>query len=267
MATDELIKDIKRRLEPATKELNSRLCVWSESILQEQALDDESLFWRIPCQLIKNLQRLLGPDPDRRLDFFRTCHRSRYRDVLGDIPQSVVEETLTLTRRCNGPSMADVQEFGLLPFQLHLKLQRRKLLQCVGKEIGGPKLELSAPGEYVQSVACGPWTIETAFCLRPRNFQLQLSHDVRISPGGPYIDRWLSLHGVLGVFVTAWDMALPGDEEIVAQQVGKYNRFMVGNLCKLLDRIHPAVSRSEVEEAVQEWTRWLDDKSSRTPKR
>jgi hypothetical protein len=155
----------------------------------------------------------------------------------------------------------------LLPFQLAVKLQRRKLLQHISENLGAPKVQLSAPGEYVQAVVCGPWTIETALCLRTRNFQLELSHDVRISPGGPYIDRQLSLHGILGVFVSAWDTALPGDEEIVAQQVGEYNRFMVGNLGKLLDGIEPEVSRSEVEEAVQEWIRWLDEKSSRTPKR
>jgi RHS repeat-associated protein len=67
MASKDLMRSLSLRLEPARAEFRLRLYRSSLGILDEQVLDDSSLFWKVPSRVIRNLRKLFEIGEEDRL--------------------------------------------------------------------------------------------------------------------------------------------------------------------------------------------------------
>jgi hypothetical protein len=265
MASKDLMRSLSLRLEPTRAEFRSRFCQWSFGILEQQVLDDSSLFWRVPSRVITNLHKLFKPGMEDRLGFFLVSHAYSYRLVLPTRQQPVLsnEEVLTFMRRCIDPPKLDVSQDGLIPLSTPVPHLNRRKLHAATRAILAPildeKTDTAEPGEWLYETCAGPWKILVRISTSSADFQVDLAFDVLLGMGDLHVDRQLSLHRAFGIGPSAWDLSEPGDEQRAAELIGEYCRFMVSSLSALLSDLDPGISTDEVQQAEKEWMQWLGE--------
>lgn len=279
MATKDTMTQLGSRLEPVREEFKSREYRWSLDLIESQIPDDDSLFWRLPFHLLKNLQRVLGPDRNDRTAFFYVIHGYRYRQQLerAGIPVPDISGEETILKQCMGPSEADVRERGLIPFPGTLctvspQLNTRLFLRSLNKHLElvfNTKPEWFAPGEWVYQHSYGPWFVRTWVFVGRGASQIQLEHDIALGRLGRGRDldlrAQMSLHGVLAM-ANIWNLVQAGKEEQMAQLAAEYCGFFRAALPTLLDGLDPGISPKEVSGAEEEWLQWYETvRRSRIP--
>jgi hypothetical protein len=277
MASKDLMRSLSLRLDPVRAKFRSRLYDWSLGILEQQVLDDFSLFWNAPSRVIVNLHKLFGPGIDDRLRFFLVGHAYSYRLVVPNVQHPVPsnEEVLTFMRRCIDPSKSDIRQNGLLPLSTPVPRLNRRKLHAATKAILAPifteKTDPAEPGEWLYETYAGPWKILVRISTSSSDFQVDLEFDVILGMGDLHLDRQLSLHRAFGIGPSAWDLSEPGEEQGIAELIGEYCRFMVSSLSGLLADLEPSISGDEVRQAEEEWKQWLSEvraeRAGRPPRR
>jgi len=260
-----LMRSLSLRLEPARAEFRLRLYRWSLGILDEQALDDSSLFWKVPSRVIRNLHKLFETGEEDRMRFFLIRHACRHQWAITHLGQPTLspDEVPPLLNRCIDPSGTDVIKNGLLPLSTPVPRLNRRKLHAATKAILAPifteKTDPAEPGEWSYETCAGPWKILVRISTSSSDFQVDLEFDVLLGMGDLHLDRQLSLHRAFGIGPSAWDLSEPGDEQGIAELIGEYCRFMVSSLSGLLTDLDPGISRDEVRQAEEEWKQWLGE--------
>jgi hypothetical protein len=264
MASKDLMRSLSQRLEPTRDEFNSRLYYWSSGILEQQVASNDSLFWRVPSRVIRNLQQFFRNNIEDRLRFVLISHGCCHHATVSYLGQPVPsnEEVLALMRRCVDPSASDIHQLGLLPFATHVpRLNQRKLHRAARERLASLVEEITDPAEpdvWLYEARCGPWRFLIRIYTSP-HFQLDLEFDVLLGMGDLYLERQLSLHRLFGIGPSAWDLCKPGQEEKAAGLINDYCQFMLSSLSGLLADLDPGISRDEVMRAETEWKQWLNE--------
>lgn len=264
MATNELMRQLSQRLDPARQEFGRREREWAFKLIHIQIPDDLSLFWQLPSHFVGNLRKFLSASSEDRLGFFLACHSHRYKHQIAELGVRIPDwkAAEALSKRCYSPSEADVRKFGLIPFPYSSpRLNHRKLLTAVRQHVEpvfGSELnrDPNDPSEWVYRVEFGAWQIFTILDASGSPFQFRLEHDIRLGMGDLGLRRQLSLHGVLGIGA-GWDIAVPGEEQSVGILASEYCRFFIAALPRLLDGLEPGISREEIRRAEEEWKQGL----------
>lgn len=255
---------LSQRLEPVRDKFTLLIYQASLEIVGLQVTDDSSLFWTVPSRVITNLHRLIRSRSEDRLGFFLIRHACRHQKVLTQLGQSIPpDEDVSMTlHRCIDPHGLDVSQRGLLPLSLPVRrLSRRKLHSFTTIELAPPfeeKTDPSEPSEWSYETRSGPWRILVRIQTPSSGFQLDLEFDLLLGMGDLSLSRQLSLHQMMGIGPSAWDIAEPGEEKKVAELLGEHCRFMVEFLSPLLCDLDPGISNDEVIRAEHEWKEWLD---------
>ncbi len=262
---------LSQRLEPVRDKFRFLIYQASLEIVGPQVTDDSSLFWTVPSRVITNLHRLIRSRNEDRLGFFLIRHACRHQNVVTHLGQSIPsDEDVSITlQRCIDPQGLDVSQKGLLPLSMPVpRLSRRKLHSFTKIELAPlfeEKTDPSDTSEWLYETQSGPWCILVRIQTPTSGFQLDLEFDVLLGMGDLSLSRQLSLHRILGIGPSAWDLAEPGKEEKVAELVGEHCLFMVRFLSPLLCDLDPGISNDEVIRAEHEWKEWLNQvRSERT---
>jgi|SRR5579863_1876115 len=264
MVPKDLMDSLNRRLEPVRDHFGLQIYQRSLELVQPQVEDDSSLFWMVPSRVIVNLHRLFKSRAEDRLRFFLIRHACRHRNEIMHLGQSIPsdEEVSFALRRCIDPQGSDVSQIGLLPLSTPVpRLNRRKLRSFTKMKLAPMFEEATDPsekGEWLYETQSGPWRILARIQTPSSGFQLDLEFDVLLGMGDLSLSRQLSLHQLLGIGPSTWDLAEPGEEENLAALVGEYCRFLLDFLTPLLRDLEPGISREEVLLAEREWKLWLD---------
>jgi hypothetical protein len=262
MVSKDLMRSLSQRLEPVRDHFSLQVYQRSLALVRPQVTDDSSLFWIVPSRVITNLHRLLGSQAEDRLRFFLVRHACRHQKVLTHLGQPIPpeEEVSRVLRRCIDPQGSDVQS-GLLPLLTPVPRLNRRELHSLTKTKLAPlfeeKTDPSDKSEWLYETQSGPWRILARIQAPAPGFQLDLEIDVLLGMGDLSLSRQLSLHQLLGIGPSAWDLAKLGDEDLVAELAGQHCRFMVDFLSPLLCGLEPGISREEVLQAEREWKEWL----------
>lgn len=253
MFNKELMLELKGRLEPARQEFARREREWVHKLIHTQIPDDTSLFWLLPSQLVKNLQNVLGPSSEDRIQFFLEYQNRREQNKAAGRTVQISAEPII--KRCLSPDETDIREHGFIPFPyFHPKLKRNVLWTAVKKCLApmfGDNAKRDA-GEWIFTIEHGPWQVLTILAPNSSPWQFQLEHEIRIGMGPLDLRRRLSLHNVLGIG-TGWNLVQPGEEENVAILASEYCRFFIAALPQLLDGLDPGIKPEEVMRAETEW--------------
>jgi hypothetical protein len=264
MASKDLMYSLSRRLEPIRAEFNLRLYHWSSGILEQQVASNDSLFWRVPSRVIRNLHQFFRNNIDDRLHFFLIGHGCCHHAAVSSLGQPVPsnEEVLALVRRCADPSASDIRQLGLLPLATPVpRLNRRKLHKATRENLAPLFDEMTDPAEpdvWLYEAGCGPWRLVLRIYTSPY-FQLDLEFDVLLGMGDLYLERQLSLHRLFGIGPSSWDLCNPGEEGKAADLLHAHAQFMVSALSGLLADLNPGISRDEGIRAETEWKQWLNE--------
>jgi hypothetical protein len=265
MISKDLMRSLSLRLEPVRQELKLRLYRSSLELIESQASDDASLFWKVPNRKVRNLRKLLGPDPDNRLNFFIIAHACRHKWALSQQEQPVVDcgEVLATLKRCTTPSKSDIEQRLLLPLETSVpKLNRRRLNSEVSKNLKfafEENRDPSEPTESTYTLRKGRWHISAVVDLRAADAQASLEFELALGMGDLTLARQISLHSLLGIGQTSWDMAMPGQEGEIAVTIAEYCQFMIPFLSSSLKDLNPGIGDDEVTRAEREWLSWLDE--------
>ena len=258
-----LMQELSQRLESVRDEFKLRLYHWSLDIIEGQTSADDSLFWKVPSRVIRNLHRFLSDEQDP-LRFFLLCHGYRHRSVLSRLGQAVPsdEGLSSILRRCIDPSGTDVTQRGLLPLSTPVpRLNRRKLHSAIRLRLAPAFLETTDPSDHRE------WSFErrirswrlVARATSSSDSQLDLEFDVILGMGDLSLARQLSLHRLLGIGPSAWDLVVPGEEEKAADLVGEYSEFLASAFSGLLADLVPGVTEEDVRQAESEWKAWVQE--------
>jgi hypothetical protein len=262
MASKDLMRSLSQRLAPIRDEFNLRLYHWSSGILEQQVASNDSLFWRVPSRVIRNLHQFFRNNIEDRLRFFLISHGCCHHAAVSYLgqPNPSNEEVLALMRRCVDPSTSDIRQLGLLPLATPVpRLNQRKLHRATTESLAPLFEEMTdsaEPDVWLYKAWCGPWR----FVIRiytSQHFQLDLEFDVLLGMGDLYLERQLSLHRLFGIGPSAWDLCKPGEEEKAAGLIKDYCQFMLSSLSGLLADLNPGISKEEVVRAEAEWKEWL----------
>jgi hypothetical protein len=262
MASKDLMRSLSKRLEPSRDEFKLRVCHWSLGILEEQVRDSSSLFWKLPNRVIRNLHQLFKSDEAElvRLLLVRNS-RKLSAAAHGDLPALSEEELSPLLRRCVDPAGADVNQRGMLPLSTQIpRLNRRKLRSAVRTSLASffdEKTDYSEPSEWFYEARCGSWYLLAVIYTSSSYSQVDLEFDVRLGMGDLSLARQLSLHRLLTIGPTTWDLSEPGEEGKVAELVNEHCRFMLRSMTPLLADLNAGISWEEVTQAEKEWKEWL----------
>jgi hypothetical protein len=263
MASRDLMLNLNTRLEPIREKFGFHLYRWSAGILEQQALDEASLFWKVPSRMIRNLHQLLKIENANDLRFFLILHGCHHQRVLSQLGQEIPshEEEVAMLKRCIDPPEQDVRRSGLLPLSAPMsRLNKRKLNSAIRARLSrffNEDFDPSLPNERDYEARNGAWQIIARIDTRASCSQVEIEFDIRLGMGPLSLARQVSLHGVFGIGPSGWDLAKPGDEEEIAQLVEEYCQFMVPALSSLVKELDPGISIEEVSKAEQEWAQWL----------
>jgi len=184
MFNKELMLELKGRLEPARQEFARREREWAHKLIHTQIPDDTSLFWLLPSQLVKNLQNVLGPSSEDRIQFFLEYQDQREQNrVAGRVVQISAEPII---KRCLSPDETDIREHGFIRFPyFRPKLRRNPLWSAVKKHVApvfGRHAERD-DGEWIFRIEYQRWQVLTILVPNKSPWQFELEHEIRIGMG------------------------------------------------------------------------------------
>jgi hypothetical protein len=189
MASKDLMLSLSRCLEPIRDEFNLRLYEWSLAILEQQVSSEDSLFWKVPSRVIKNLHRFFRTGIEDRLRFFLISHGCCHHSVASRLGQPIPsnEEVLALMRRCIDPAESDVRQMGLLPLATPVPRMNRRKLHAATREELAPLFEETTdpadPGESLYEASQGPWRVVVRIRSSTSHSQVDLEFDVLLGMG------------------------------------------------------------------------------------
>jgi hypothetical protein len=262
MASKDLMRSLSKRLEPIRDQFKTRLYRWSLSILNQQVMDDSSLFWRLPNRVIRNLRQLFNDDKEELVRLL-LIRGSRILSTVAhlDLPVLSEDELSPVLNRCVDPSETDVSELGMLPLSTRVPgLNRRRLRSSVEANLISrfqEKADYSEPGEWFYEARCGSWLLVPVIYASSSDFQVELEFNVGLGMGPLSLCRQLSLHRLFAIGPTIWDLSQAGEEAAMAELISEHCRFMLDSLTPLLAEVAPGISREEVVQAEAEWKEWL----------
>jgi hypothetical protein len=263
MASNDPIRNLSTRLEPVRAKFGLHVYHWSVGILEQQISNDNSLFWKVPSRVIRNLHQLSKTESGYDLRFFLIRHGCYHQRALSQLGQQVPsdDEAIAALKRCVDPSELDARRNGLLAFATPIRrLNKRTLNSAIRARLSrflNEDFDPSLPNERTYEARSGPWQIIAQIDTRASYAQVEVEFDIRLGMGPLSLARQVSLHRLFGIGPSAWDLAKPGDEEEIARLVEEYCQFMVAALSSLVKELDPEISMEEVAHAEQEWMEWL----------